>query len=348
MIIEAGLRFTIQSSIGAEGQNSDAFLVFDHQLNAELVAKRILKANFGDTSEFFSEAKCMYASKHNNIVEVQYACEDKDYIYLAMPYYQAGSLNSLMNHKMLTVREIVKFAIDFLNGLNHVHSIKLLHFDIKPTNILIGDDNHARLTDFGLAKYMDNYGFACPDKLYGKHWIPEAFLQEQFTMQSDIYQAGLTLYRMCNGNRNFTYQFQCVSADLKAAITQGVFPDRDRYLPHIPKKLRKIVNKCLEINPDNRYKTVLSIMNDLGRIDRCLDWMYDDSKKDSDIYRWCLDGGSHVKSLSLWRAGSGWQVNSAKVMKSTQRRITINRWCRSNFKSFKEATSFIEMAMAEL
>ncbi|MQP52686.1 MULTISPECIES: protein kinase [unclassified Flavobacterium] len=164
---EATLNFELKRNIGAEGKNSDVFTAHDKQFDADVVIKRIPKKDFTSPNDYYREAKCLYASKHQNIVTVNYSCEDNDYIYIAMPYYGKGSLESLTNNQFLTVREILKYSIDFLSGVNHIHTKGLIHFDIKPTNILISDSNEALITDFGLAKFTNIHSVAEQDMFYG-------------------------------------------------------------------------------------------------------------------------------------------------------------------------------------
>ena len=79
----------------------------------------------------------------------------------------------------------------------------MLHLDVKPTNIIINDADRALLTDFGLSRYLNEYGLAEQELGYVKHISPQYLETTSRTMQDDIYQAGLTLYRMCNGNKNW-------------------------------------------------------------------------------------------------------------------------------------------------
>jgi hypothetical protein len=77
----AELMFDLIREIGQDGKNSQAFVARDHQLDAEIVIKRIVKANIQDAGEFFAESKALYASAHPNVVPIHYACEDADHVY---------------------------------------------------------------------------------------------------------------------------------------------------------------------------------------------------------------------------------------------------------------------------
>lgn len=237
-------------------------------------------STIASSDEFFNESKALYASAHPNVVQIYYACEDADYIYLAMPYYRKGSVQALLTDHHMTVREIVTIGCQVLSGLHNIHSKRLIHFDVKPANVLLSDRGEALLADFGLAKQTNYSGTAGQDRHYGKMLPPEATRGDQFDSRFDIFQFGLTLYRMCNGNAAFYTQFaQYVSASnfdrssFRYDVRNGKFPDRKAFAPHIPSKLRKIVRKCIETDPADRYQSAIDAANELATIDGAtLDW----------------------------------------------------------------------------
>ncbi len=199
MQVSTKLTFIKGGLVGNQGANSDVFFARDPQLEADLVMKQVRKASIADPAKYFSEASRLYDARHPNVVDVKYACEDQDFIYLAMPKYQ-GSVHAVLTKRFLTVREVVTLGFDFLSGLHHVHTKGLLHFDVKPSNVLLNDAGRAALADFGLTQRVDMAGLATPEKLYGKQWPPEALTSSpSLAVTSDIYQAGFTLYRMANG-----------------------------------------------------------------------------------------------------------------------------------------------------
>lgn len=274
----AELNFETIKEIGQEGKNSKVFLAHDKQLDGEIVVKKIDKSKMKNADEYYREAKILYASSHPYVVRVYYGCADNDHIYIAMPYYQRGSLSRLIEKQHLTVREVIRYSVQFLSGLNNIHSKGLLHFDIKPDNILISDSNEALLSDFGLSKAMDSFGFANPDNIYIKQIPPESFSSSEKTIHYDIYLAGLTIYRLLNGNGHYNSQIKfSTEEEYLNAIIQGKFPDRASYLPHIPIKLQRIINKALSVKIEDRHQSVLEFINDLSGIEDNLDWRYSTS-----------------------------------------------------------------------
>jgi len=337
----AEIAFDLKSEIGQEGKNSKTFIAHDHQLDANVVIKQIEKSKIDSVDLFFNESRLLYLSEHPNVVQIHYACQDNDHIYIAMPYYSQGSLNALMNKRFLTVREIIVFATQIANGLHNIHSKKLVHFDIKPDNILISNRGEALISDFGLAKHKNLNGRVGQDRVYSKMLPPECISTNEFTHAFDIYQFGLTLYRMCNGNIDFYSQFNKYGAksnfkidDFKFDIRNGRFPDRQSFLPHIPDRLRRTIKKCLETNPADRFQTTIDVVNSLADIDgNCLDWHYTKSATQS-FWKKHSDGKDYC--LTLEQDGSTTGVKSTASGNTTK----IKEMCTKNA-TYKDIKGFL-------
>ncbi|WP_195603665.1 serine/threonine-protein kinase [Clostridium sp. LBM24168] len=318
-----------------EGKNSEVFLAKDVQLDAELVVKKIKISAFKNIDEYFLEAKMLYDNKHPNIMEIQWASKDDNFIYLSMPFLKKGSLNSLIDKRYLSVREIIKYSLDLLSGVAYIHSKGLIHLDIKPTNILLDQSNRAILTDFGLSRYLDKNGIADQPCNYIPHIDPEWFLNSGRTVLSDIYQIGLTLYRLCNGNsilKQQLSQLNVVSNDkLKEVILSEKYPDRSYFLPHIPVKLRKIIKKALDIDTNKRYNNVIEMMNDLSEIDENLDWQF--TNKPNKLY--CLHKGNNNISISTKNVNDKVDIVCTKTNLTSGKITKMNNYCSEGYNTDK-------------
>lgn len=305
---KAEINFEYQKEIGYDGRNSRVFVALDPQLDAEIVIKQIDKNKLDSASEFFAESKTLYASAHPNVVQIHYACEDDDSIFLAMPYYRKGSIKNLITGRHMTVREIIVAGCQVVSALHNIHSKGLIHFDVKPDNILISERGEALLSDFGQAKQMKG-GLAGQDRLYGPMTPPEATRGSEFNRTFDIYQLGLTLYRMCNGNEEFYKQLgkfgPRTSFDRDAFrydLRNGRFPDRAVFPAHIPSKMRKIIRRCLETDTTNRYNSVLDVANAMAHIDASLDWRLTETN-DTKVWAQTNEKGTKLE-LTLQADGS--------------------------------------------
>jgi len=335
----AEVSFKKIQEIGPDGQNSKVYIVHDEHLDAELVIKEIDKAEGFSKNDFFEEARNLYSSSHPNVVQISYACEDVDKIYLASPYYSNGSLKDIMRSRYLTAREIIRYSTHILNGLHNVHSKGLIHFDIKPDNILISDRNEALVSDFGLTKATNALGEAVQKKLYVKQYPIEVFRgTHTYDYRFDIYQIGLLMYRMCVGDNEFDEQYKMkVNSwdDFVEVLSKKSFPDRKAYPKHIPKKLQTIINKCL--NPDIllRYQSCIEIVNAMSDIDGpILDWLY---SKENEVEIWKETQKESPKVIKLCNN----ETCEAFIEYADGKTRRITALCKDNIKG-KEVISFLE------
>lgn len=332
----AEVSFQLQTEIGHEGANSKVWLAHDAQLDAQVVLKVIAKSTL-DVDTYFEESKILHLSNHPNVVPVHYSCQDTDSVYIAMPYFSRGSLKQLMESRHLTVREIVVLGCQISSGLHNVHSKKLMHFDVKPDNVLLSARGEALLSDFGLARRLMASGTASQDRWYLKMQPPECWGASEFHPTFDIYQLGLTLYRMCVGDEVFYRKFDTYGPitafdrdAFKFDVRNGRFPERDVFPEHIPDRLKRLVKKCLEPNPVDRFQAVMDVSNELAQVDTKFDWQFERDatsrtwkKADSDKeYRIVVDNaGASLAQKTMLRTGNTTRVASYCLPSITSQQI---------------------------
>ena len=304
MEIKSKLNMKIIKKVQSHGANSSLYIVEDTQLKEIFMLKQIDKNTIKESSKYFDEVRKIKDIENKNIVKVNYATYDDDNIYISMPYYKNGSLQDILQNRNLTVREIVNYSLDILSGIYYIHKNQILHCDIKPSNILIDDYNCAVLADFGSSININSDGVGKLKNVYYKHIAPEQCYSSKVDMRIDIYQFGNTLYRMCNGEEEYNRQVKKRKnlPELKMAIVNGEFPARKKYYPHIPRKLIEITEKCLNLDPNDRYQSVLEILNDMARVNTNLDWRYE---REDNIYRWIKEN----KKIVMYKQDGIWRVN---------------------------------------
>lgn len=326
----AELSFDLGEEIGHEGKNSKVFKAKDLQLGADIVVKKIPKTDFSNIDEYFKEASMLYLSSHPNVVPIYYGCQNENYIYLAMPHYQKGSLKKRIEIGPISVREIIVYTTQILSGLHNIHSKGLIHFDVKPDNILLSERNEALLSDFGLAKQTSYSGIAGQDRLYGKMAPPEAFNTENFNNQFDIYQVGLTVHRMCVGDVSFYCEYNSFIEGgtlnrhrFRHAVINGQFPNLKQYPEHIPQALVNTVKKCLAGDLSQRYSAAIEVVNDLADIDgELLDWQMTSNEAGR---KWCKQLSDGRQYELLEKADGSCKATKISAQGRTQR---IADYCR--------------------
>ena len=259
-----------------QGANSQAYLATDKSLCRNVAVKDINNSSISDANveEYFDEARIASLAKHPLVMPIYYAGFDSEsgIARVVTPYYENGCMhayiNGLLNSgKLMSVKEVVLKSLEIAQGLNHLHSLGILHLDIKPSNIILSNDDKIIVTDFGQSKLLNGEEFVTDIRLYCKNLSPET-LENIADKRTDIYQFGLLLYRMCNENLFQDQMSEFSSLDeLKENIKDGSFPERSLNNPHIPNSLIKIITKCLHIDPAERYADFFEVIDALSASD---------------------------------------------------------------------------------
>ena len=180
--------------------------------------------------------------RHPNLVGVHQVVYDQNKCIVLEDYVSGRSLQEELGERgALPVGEAMNYFFQLLNGLEVIHRYRIIHRDIKPENILISVDGVVKLLDFGIARFqkpsqpkdtvaLGTVGYASP----------EQFGFQQTDVRTDIYAAGILLNKMLTGR----------------------MPDEEQ-VPNV--KLRRIIAKCIEIDPRNRFATVQELQKNLKR-----------------------------------------------------------------------------------
>lgn len=304
----ATLKFSLAKDIGgSQGRSSQVFLGTDLQLNTTLAYKRVPTGQMPSREAFWDEARRLHEARHRHVVPIKYACETPTHVYLAMPYYPAGSLHSRLDIGPMTMRETVRCGLEFLMGLHHAHVRDIVHFDVKPSNVFFDTSGAAALADFGLSRVVGGLGLADQPSYYRAHMVPEREYTATLTKASDVYQAALTIYRMCVGNAAWSAQITALggrnSTKFAEAVIKGTFPDRKAFPVHVPARLKTLLRRALETDPDKRTATALDLLLELAAVDKRLDWQW--RPVNSTHEEWVLPIEQATLRLTLRDAGNG-------------------------------------------
>ena len=291
--------------------------------------KRALKiipvSKISNTTNFFHEAQILQKVLHENIVEIkETGWFDQHSIYVAMEYLKRGSLeDEAQKKKYLYLSRAKRILIDTLRGLEHAHYQQILHRDIKPGNILIGNSGEAKLSDFGLSlplgKNPKDVGMK--EYWYRLHIPPEIINGKEYSIKSEIYSSGVTLYRLINGDEFFP----TAHPNFLSKIQQGKIPDRTRYRAFVPTSLKKVVNKALNVNPDKRFETVNEMRRALERLSLIVNW--DEKRLQNGGFEWKTGLKDQVYVLKAQPSTGGWEVKFYQG-KNLQKLRKVNRLCR--------------------
>lgn len=297
--------FDFKKRLGA-GHFGEVWHAVDLGLETECAVKCIPPTKVINRDNFYQEAQVLKAAEHPNIVGVTETGELSDgRIYVVMEYLANGSLEDEASGGYLPLTRAKRLMIDVLRGLAHAHQQGIVHRDIKPGNIMIGNAQEGKLSDFGLAlpdiSTLDLS--AVKGYQYLLHLAPEVSTFADYTPLADIYAAGVTLYRLVNGDSHLPpLQPQLARQMAKA----GKFPDRDSYRGFVPSGLKKVINKAMSVNPADRYQTADEMRRALEQVHVAADW---DERLLTNGKRWTGVSGKRVFEVERAQAADGsWSV----------------------------------------
>lgn len=260
--------YQIVQKIGAGGMGN-IFLATDVFLDRE-VAIKILLPKYQSTElqeRFIVEAKASAKLHHDNIVTIYSYGETNDLPFFAMEYIPGSNLRSIVDKTgVLSIEDTLSYAIQISSALEHINDNGIVHRDIKPSNVLITNDGTVKVIDLGLAKdYLrqPDDGLTQTGVTLGTfdYISPEqANDPRNVDIRADIYSLGCTMFFMLVGKPPFAEKNRVQKI---VSHQVDVTPDIRLLRPKIPERLADIVMRCMEKNPDNRYKNPQELSRDL-------------------------------------------------------------------------------------
>lgn len=243
------------------------YKAFDTRLERNVAIKVILPGK--EHSEKFlkrfeREAKALAQLSHPNIVKVIDYGEQDGMPYLVMEYLPGGTLKQKLAGKPMSCPDAVKILIPIARALGYAHEQKIIHRDVKSSNILVTQSGEPMLSDFGIAKLLEaeetmdltgtGVGVGTPE-----YMSPEQAQGKAVDARSDIYSLGVIFYEMVTGRKPY-------QADTPMAVVWKLasepLPRPRQFQPNLPDQVEEVLIKALARNPENRFQT----MHDFGQV----------------------------------------------------------------------------------
>ncbi|MET1013772.1 MAG: Stk1 family PASTA domain-containing Ser/Thr kinase, partial [Paenisporosarcina sp.] len=261
-------RYKIIDMIGGGGM-SNVYLAHDMILDRD-VAIKVLRYDFSNEEDlhrrFQREALSATSLTHPNIVNIFDVGEDGDIHYLVMEYVEGKTLKQfIVDSAPLAPLEAVEIMKQLTSAIANAHHNQIIHRDIKPQNILMDDQLHVKITDFGIAMALSATSFTQTNSVLGTvHYLsPEQARGGTATKKSDIYALGIVLFELLTGKLPFSGE-SAVSIALKHLQTET--PSVRELRPEIPQSLENVVMKATAKDPLHRYRSVEEMQHDLETV----------------------------------------------------------------------------------
>jgi beta-lactam-binding protein with PASTA domain len=264
-------RYRIVRKLGSGGM-ANVYLAEDQELGRRVAIKILNDRHAGDeqfVERFRREAKNAAGLSHPNIVSIYDRGEAEGTYYIAMEYLSGKSLKELILERgPAPVSVAVDYARQILAALRFAHRNGIVHRDIKPHNVLVDAEGHAKVTDFGIARagasQMTEEGSIIGTAQY---LSPEQARGTQVDQTSDLYSLGIVLYEMLTGTVPFTGDSPVEIAMKHLSATP---PSLTTTRQDVPRSLDQVVLRALAKDPAARYQSAEEMDADLERISRGL------------------------------------------------------------------------------
>ncbi|NLU74546.1 Stk1 family PASTA domain-containing Ser/Thr kinase [Streptomyces sp. HNM0575] len=233
-------RYLVESRIAVGGM-ATVYRAVDTRLDRELALKVMHPSLAGDSAfvgRFIREAKSVARLAHPNVVGVYDQGTDGTYVYLAMEYVSGCTLRDVLRDRgALRPRVALDILEPMLAALGAAHHAGMVHRDMKPENVLIGDDGRVKVADFGLVRAVDTQTSVGTDTILGtvSYLAPEQIEQGTADTRTDLYACGVMLYEMLTGDKphaggtpaQVLYQHLHEDMPVPSAAVPGLAPELD-------------------------------------------------------------------------------------------------------------------------
>ena len=260
-------KYRIIEKIGSGGMG-EVYLARDDDLNRDVAVKIIQPstANEDATKRFLREARAVAALNHPNIITIYEVGTHEDQPFIAMEYVRGQSLREKMSAGAVTMDEAVELTGQILEALDHAHTSGVVHRDIKPDNVLVGDDGRARLLDFGLAMMAGATQLTSEGVAVGtlRYMSPEQTSGRTADTRSDLFSVGSLLYELVTGRPAFDGEHP---AALMYKIVNEPHEPLSRYSSQVDDALERIVARALEKDAERRYQSAADMRAELRSLE---------------------------------------------------------------------------------
>ena len=202
-------------------------------------------------NQFIREVTLLSSLHHRNVIKFIAASRNPPSVYIIITeYLSEGSLRSYLHkleHKTISLEKLIAFALDISRGMEYIHSQGVIHRDLKPENVIMDEDSHLKIADFGIACKEEVCDLLADDPGTYRWMAPEMIKRKSYGRKVDVYSFGLILWEMLTG----TIPYEDMNP-IQAAFAVVNKKLRPVIPPNCPPAMRALIEQCWSLQPDKR------------------------------------------------------------------------------------------------
>ncbi len=306
-------RYVINATIGSGGQGV-VYLASDSKIGT-LCAVKEIDLSGGLSIGLLAEPDILKQLRHPRLPRINDIIEKDNYLYIVEEYFEGVPLKELISHrKNCSEKNVLIWFQQLAEILNYLHSFKprpIIYRDMKPSNIIIDSQNEVRLIDFGIAReykaeqdsdtrYIGTRGYAAPEQYGGN----------QTDARTDIYALGVSMYHVLTGKSPLEPPYQPLPVrQIDPGLSEGI---------------EKIIQKCIKVNPAERYQTAAELLNDLRNIHTL--------NREYRVHR--LKVRSLIMLALFLVIASGWGINYLYQSKQDEKKANFDAYLQAGIQAY--------------
>ena len=258
------LNYRIVRHLGSGGMGS-VYLAFNTNIDQQVAIKALrpeVARNAALRARFKQEAEMLCSLDHPGIVKFLNYVETAEGVFLIMEYVKGMTLEDFISKKNGLIVESKAYPLicEILDAFSYAHSKGIVHRDIKPANIIIQDDGHIKIMDFGIAQIVSEANVTDGKAIMGTpaYMSPEQIYGKDIDARSDIYSIGVLIHNMLTGRAPYDSTL-LTAQEIKRRVVKDDMPRMAETYPYISDKIQAVVDKATQKVPEARYQSCLEM-----------------------------------------------------------------------------------------
>jgi serine/threonine protein kinase len=251
-------KYKILAPLGSGGFGT-VYLAQDTWIDKKVAIKVPHRQNL-DFGELLHEPRLLASVSHPNIVSITTAEKQDGFFFIVMEYVPGETLeNMIATHGAIDVPRALDFTCQICNAVDHAHGQGVIHRDLRPANVLVGEHDMLKVADFGTSRFLEIAAHGTTVIGSPPYMAPEQF-QGKAVFASDLYSLGVTMYQMLTGSLPYDTP---TPADLDKLMSGALVSPPRLKNPAVPKAISDIVMRAMAPDLSVRYQRASDLLEDI-------------------------------------------------------------------------------------